>query len=49
MNFKKILFGQKDLMSIGFANLLGTGISAIFWFYLATQINPDDKIATTLP
>ena len=36
MNFKKILFGQKDLMSIGFANLLGTGIGAIFWFYLAT-------------
>ena len=42
MNFKKILFGQKDLMSIGFANLLGTGIGAIFWFYLATLVSPDE-------
>ena len=42
MNFKKILFGQKDLMSIGFANLLGTCIGAIFWFYLATLVSPDE-------
>lgn len=42
MNFKKILFGQKDLMSIGFANIFGSGISAIFWFYLATLINPEE-------
>jgi len=42
MNFKKILYGQKDLMSIGFANLLGTGIGAIFWFYLATLVSPDE-------
>ena len=42
MNFKKFLFGQKDIMSIGFANILGSGISAIFWFFLATLINPEE-------
>jgi len=42
MNLKKFLFGQKDLMSIGFANILGSGISAIFWFYLATLITPEE-------
>ena len=42
MNFKKILFGQKDLMSIGFANILGSAISSIFWFYLATLIDPNE-------
>jgi len=42
MNLKKFLFGQKDLMSIGFANIFGSGISAIFWFYLATLITPEE-------
>ena len=41
MNFKEKIFGHKDLMSIGIANLLGNGISAIFWFSLAALINPE--------
>ncbi len=42
MNLKKLFFGNKDLMSIGFANIFGSGISAIFWFYLATLIQPEE-------
>ena len=42
MNFKKFIFGQKDLLSIGFSNIIGSGISAVFWFYLATLINPEE-------
>ena len=41
MNFKEKIFGHKDLMSIGTANLFGSGISAIFWFSLAALINPE--------
>ena len=39
-NFKKKIIGQKDLASIGFANIVGSGISAIFWLYLASVIEP---------
>ena len=42
MNFKEKIFGHKDLVSIGNANLLGNGISAIFWFSLASLINPEE-------
>ena len=38
--FKKIIIKQKDLGSISFANITGTGISAIFWLYLASVIEP---------
>ena len=41
-NFKANLIGQKNLASIGFANLFGSGLSAIFWFYLASQIPPTE-------
>ena len=41
-NLKGILTGQKDSASIGFANLVGSGLGAIFWFYLASQISPGD-------
>ena len=30
----------KALTSIGLADIIGTGISAVFWFYLATLIEP---------
>ena len=39
-NFKKKIIGQKDLASIGFANIAGSGISAVFWLYLASVIEP---------
>ena len=39
-NFKEKIIGQKDLASIGFANIVGSGISAIFWLYLASVIEP---------
>ena len=42
MNFKEKIFGHNDLMSIGTANLFGSGISAIFWFSLASLINPEE-------
>ena len=42
MNFKEKIFRHKDLVSIGSANLLGNGISAIFWFSLASLINPEE-------
>ena len=42
MNFKEKIFGHKDLMSIGTANFFGSGISAIFWFSLASLLNPEE-------
>jgi len=39
-NFKQKIVGQKDLASIGIANLFGSGLGAIFWFYLASEIDP---------
>ena len=41
-DFKKKIIGQKDLASIGFANIVGSGISAIFWLYLASVIEPTE-------
>ncbi len=40
-NFKDSLIGQKGLFSIGFADIVGSGISAFFWLYVASQLNPD--------
>ena len=41
-DFKKKIIGQKNLTSLGFANLAGSGISAIFWLYLASVIEPGE-------
>ena len=38
MNPKKNL---KELSSIGFSDIIGTGVTALFWFYLASLTNPD--------
>jgi len=35
------IFGFKDLAFIGIGDIVGTGISAIFWFYIATVLNPE--------
>ena len=32
----------KDIISVGSADIAGLGISAVFWFYLATQIIPSE-------
>ena len=40
-NFKDSLIGQKGLFSIGFADIAGSGISAFFWLYIASQLSPD--------
>jgi O-antigen/teichoic acid export membrane protein len=37
-NFKEL----KDLSSLGFANIISTGISGLFWFYLADLIGAED-------
>ena len=35
-------FGKiKDLSSISIADIVGSAISALFWFYLATLIEPE--------
>ncbi len=39
---KEKILGQKNLASIGFANLVGSGLAAVFWFYLASAINPEN-------
>ena len=43
MNWKKItqISALKDLTAIGTANVVGSGISGIFWFYLAALIGTD--------
>jgi O-antigen/teichoic acid export membrane protein len=43
MPFDKIknFSGLKDLSSLGVANIVGTGISAIFWFYLASLLGEE--------
>jgi len=33
---------MKGLLSIGFTDIVGTGIAAIFWFFLATLIEPEE-------
>jgi O-antigen/teichoic acid export membrane protein len=40
-NFKDNLIGKKGLLSIGFADVVGSAISGLFWLYIATQLNPD--------
>ena len=40
-NFKDSLIGQKGLFSIGFADIVGSAISAFFWLYIASQLSPD--------
>mgnify|MGYP000598502409 FL=1 len=40
-NFKDNLIGQKGLLSIGFADIVGSAISAFFWLYIASQLNPE--------
>ena len=39
---KQKVFGEKDLASIGIANIIGSGIAALFWFYIASIINPEE-------
>ena len=40
-NFKDNLIGKKGLLSIGFADIVGSAISGLFWLYIASQLNPD--------
>ena len=34
--------GFKDLASLGIAQVLGTGITAVFWFYIANFMEPEE-------
>ena len=38
--FKKIE-PQKGLMAIGLGDVLGSGLSAFFWFYIAAILTPE--------
>ena len=40
-NIKDNIIGKKGLLSIGFADIVGSVISAFFWLYIASQLNPD--------
>jgi len=40
-NFKDKIIGKKGLLSIGFADIVGTVISGLFWLYIASQLNPE--------
>jgi len=40
-NFKDNLIGKKGLLSIGFADIVGSAISGLFWLYIASQLNPE--------
>ena len=40
-NIKDSIIGKKGLLSIGFADVIGSGISGLFWLYIASQLNPD--------
>ena len=40
--FKEILINRKGLGIIGLSDITGTVISAVFWFFLASVIKPDE-------
>ena len=40
-NIKDSIIRKKGLLSIGFADIVGTAITGLFWFYIASQVNPD--------
>jgi len=40
-HFREKLIGLKGLTSIGFADIIGAGISAVFWLYIAATIEPE--------
>lgn len=41
-NFIKKILGLRGLISLGSSNVIGTPIAAIFWFYLAANISPEE-------
>jgi len=38
---KSKIFGFKDLAFVGIGDIVGTGVSAVFWFYIASVLNPE--------
>ena len=38
---KDSIIGKKGLLSIGFADIVGSVISGFFWLYIASQLNPE--------
>jgi len=38
----KIISGKKDLSALGAANIIGSVISALFWFYLAALVGTEN-------
>lgn len=41
-HLKEKIIGLKGLASIGFGDIIGSGISALFWFYIAAVMSPSD-------
>ena len=42
MGFNKKILNENGILSIGFSDIVGSGISAVFWLYIASVINPGD-------
>jgi len=42
MGFNKKILNENGILSIGFSDIVGSGISAVFWLYIASVINPAD-------
>ena len=40
-NIKDSIIRKKGLLSIGFADIVGSAISGLFWLYIASQLSPD--------
>ena len=40
-NFKDNQSGYRSVTTIGLADTIGSGIVAIFWFYIATLLTPE--------
>ena len=41
-SIKERFVNENGIMSIGISDLIGSGISAVFWLYIASVIEPGD-------
>ena len=40
--FKEKVVNENGILSIGFSNIVGSGIAAVFWLYIASVIEPGE-------
>ena len=39
---KNKLLKEDGIVSVGFSDIVGSGIAAVFWLYIASVMNPSD-------